>query len=70
MAVAVTTSGTFSIGARHRALRVDMITAPTHPSYDVAPDGRFLVLKPASPESPAVVVYNWRRELREKMVKK
>jgi serine/threonine-protein kinase len=70
IAVAVGASGTFSIGARHRALRIDLIPAPTHASYDVAPDGRFLVLRSSSPEMPAVVVHNWRRELREKMAKK
>lgn len=38
----------------------------SHASYDVAPDGRFLMLKRAGAESQTIVVHNWARELREK----
>jgi len=38
-------------------------------NYDVAPDGRFLVLKRAGAESQTIVVHNWGRELREKTAK-
>jgi hypothetical protein len=37
-------------------------------SYDVAPDGaHFLMLRRAGGEAKAIVVHNWRRELREKL---
>ncbi|HUR91040.1 MAG TPA: protein kinase [Gemmatimonadaceae bacterium] len=63
--VRVTTGTDFSIGARSVVLTGDYLTDATHPNYDVAPDGRFLVLRRAGAESQTVVVHNWRRELRE-----
>ena len=66
MKVGVTTGSAFSIGARSVALRGDYLTDATHASYDVSPDGRFLMLQRAGAESQTVVVHNWGRELREK----
>lgn len=68
VAVAVTTGAEFAFAARRLALAIADPPDPTHPSYDVAPDGeRFLVLRPAGSEATAMVVYNWQRELREKL---
>jgi serine/threonine-protein kinase len=64
--VDVTTGASFSIGARKTALTGDYLTDSSHPNWDVAPDGRFLMLKRAGAESQTVVVHNWGRELREK----
>jgi eukaryotic-like serine/threonine-protein kinase len=64
--VGVTTGDEFSIGARSEVLAGDYLTDATHPNYDVAPDGRFLMLRRAGEESQTVVVHNWRRELRER----
>jgi serine/threonine-protein kinase len=64
--VKVTTGSTFSIGARSVVLTGDYLTDATHANYDVAPDGRFLMLKRAGAESQTIVVHNWGAELREK----
>ena len=64
--VSVTTGAEFSIGARRTVLAGDYLTDASHPNYDVAPDGRFLMLKRAGAEAQTVVVHNWGRELREK----
>jgi serine/threonine-protein kinase len=64
--VAVTTGESFSIGARSVALRGDYLTDASHANYDVARDGRFLMLKRAGAESQTVVVHNWGMELKEK----
>ena len=64
--VDVTTGASFSIGTRKTARTGDYLTDSSHPNWDVAPDGRFLLLKRAGAESQAIVVHNWGRELREK----
>jgi hypothetical protein len=64
--VDVTTGTSFSIGARQVMLTGDYLTDSSHPNWDVAPDGRFLMLKRAGAESQTIVVHNWARELREK----
>jgi serine/threonine-protein kinase len=65
---AVNTVGGFSIGARRVALPGQDLAAPTHPSYDVTPDGsRFLVLRPAGGEAKVIVIHNWAREFREQL---
>jgi hypothetical protein len=61
MAVTILPGPTFQFGPpaplfEHRYLRV------TIPSYDVAPDGRFLVIKPSGPSlgtTPIQLVMNW-----------
>ncbi|HYN81928.1 MAG TPA: protein kinase [Gemmatimonadaceae bacterium] len=64
--VDVTTGAEFSIGARKVVLTGDYLTDSSHPNYDIAPDGRFLMLKRAGAESQTIVVHNWGAELREK----
>ena len=64
--VSVTTGAEFSIGARSVVLQGDYLTDASHANYDVAPDGRFLMLKRVGAESQTIVVHNWGRELREK----
>jgi len=64
--VAVTTGNDFSIGARAVVLTGDYLTDSSHPNWDVAPNGNFLLLNRAGAESQTIVVHNWARELREK----
>jgi serine/threonine-protein kinase len=64
--VDVTTGASFSIGRRQVMLTGDYLTDSSHPNWDVAPDGRFLMLKRAGAEAQTIVVHNWGRELREK----
>ena len=64
--VAVTTGSAFSIGERKVVLPGDFLTDASHANYDVAPDGRFLMLKRAGAEAQTIIVHNWGRELREK----
>ncbi len=69
-AVPVTAAAEFSIGVRTLVLATTDPPDATHQSYDVAPDGaHFLLLKRAGGEAKAIVVHNWRRELREKLKK-
>jgi hypothetical protein len=44
------------------------VADPTHPSYDVTPDGtQFLILQPTSGDARGVLVSNWARELRRRL---
>jgi Tol biopolymer transport system component len=65
--VDVTTGASFSISTRKTAVTGEYLTDSSHPNWDVAPDGRFLLLTRAGAESQTIVVHNWARELREKM---
>jgi tRNA A-37 threonylcarbamoyl transferase component Bud32 len=68
IAASVTTNPTFAIGERQRVLISDFPPDPTHAGYDVTPDGKqFLIMKSAGEQSQAVLVLNWKRELREKL---
>jgi serine/threonine-protein kinase len=62
--VAVSTGDTFTIGARTTVLTGDYLQDSSHPNWDIAPDGRFLMLKRAGAEAQVVVVHGWGRELR------
>jgi len=64
--VGVTTDSRFSIGERKVILTGDYLTDASHQAYDVAPDGRLLMLKRAGAESQPIIVHNWGREVREK----
>ena len=67
-AVTLTPGAELSVGARKLVLPTTDPADPTHQSYDVAPDGvHFLMLRRAGGEAKAIVVHNWRRELREKL---
>jgi eukaryotic-like serine/threonine-protein kinase len=66
--VSVSAGADFSVGERTLVLATTNPAEPTHQSYDIAPDGRhFLLLRRSSDDSRAIVVHNWRREVREKM---
>lgn len=66
VSVAVTTGARFSIGERRVLLSGDYLADASHANYDVAPDGRFLLLRRAGAETQTIVVHNWGRELRER----
>ena len=68
--VKVTTGASFSIGTRKVVVTGEYLTDATHASYDVSPDGKFLLLKRAGDESQTIIVHNWVRELREKTAKR
>ena len=68
IAASVATSPTFAVGERHSVLIGDFPPNPTHAGYDVTADGKqFLITKSAGEQSQAVVVLNWKRELKEKL---
>ena len=65
-AVSVAAGDTFDPGVAER-LFVDRFDnkAPSHTGYDVGPDGRFLVIGHASPQTELLtVVLNWFQELK------
>ena len=64
--VKVTTGDTFSIGQKKEVLDDPYLRYPTHANYDVAPDGRFLVLKRSGPEAKTVIIHNWAAMLKKK----
>ena len=62
--VRVTTGSTFSIGSRSiEATGDDYLLDSSHPYWDIAPDGRFLMLRRAGEPAKAIVVHNWAAEL-------
>ena len=67
-AVLDTTSGsTPSITKRSVVAEGDFLSHPFHQNYDVAPDGRsLLMLAPVADDSRFMVVLNWDREVRAK----
>ncbi|WP_411281543.1 protein kinase domain-containing protein, partial [Gemmatimonas sp.] len=65
-AVALSVGAEITLGARRLVLPSSEAADPTHPSYDVSPDGKqFLVLRPVGGDTQAIVIHNWKRELRE-----
>ncbi len=69
MAVAVTAGDRFNFSPATLLFDNDYLLSSLSPSYDVARDGRFLVLKPirsdrAVAPSRVVVIQNWREELK------
>ena len=66
MRVGLSTRDGFAIGDRRMMGKGDYLTDASHAYWDVAPDGRFLLLKRAGDVSQLLVVHNWARELREK----
>jgi serine/threonine-protein kinase len=68
IAASVTTSPTFSLGARSIALEGDFMQNASHQNYDVAPDGKhFLMIKRAGAEAQTIAVYNWLPEVRARL---
>jgi serine/threonine-protein kinase len=68
--VEVNTAGSISLGKHSVILTGDYLTDSSHPNWDIAPDGHFLMLKRTGPESQTIVVHNWATELRAKLAKK
>jgi serine/threonine-protein kinase len=62
--VDVTTGDDFAIGTRRVVVPSGYLTDTSHPNWDVAPDGRFLMLNRAGAEAQAIIVHNWGTELR------
>jgi hypothetical protein len=68
VAVGVTTAPTFALSGQPRVVLSGRTTEDfTHQNYDVSPDGKFVTVMPAGPPSEAILVHNWKRELREKL---
>jgi serine/threonine-protein kinase len=65
-----TSASTVSLGKQSVLLTGDYLTDSSHPNWDVALDGRMLLLKRSGPESQTIVVHNWTTELRAKLAKK
>ncbi len=70
MSARVTTGDRFSIGERRRVVSGEFLVDASHASYDVMPDGRFIMLKRAGADAQTIIVHNWIRELREKTARK
>lgn len=64
----VTTSPAFSVTSRKKLFDSDMSDLPGHPNYDVAPDGKhLLIVKPSVSGDQVIVVHNWQAELRQRL---
>ena len=66
-AVSVSTTPSFALRERRAAFAGVSESDLTHQNYDVSPDGRLLMIQSAGGEAQLVLVYNWGRELREKL---
>ena len=65
MAVAVDTANGFNFKPAARLFETSHVRTNQPPSYDVTPDGRFVVLKPdTTPNEPITVILNWTEMLR------
>jgi serine/threonine-protein kinase len=68
---ATVTEGATTFGVKDRRSVLppaDYLTDISHASYDLWPDGNgFLMVKPVGGETRPTLVYNWERELREKL---
>jgi serine/threonine-protein kinase len=71
IAATVTLSPTFAVTAQQTFLEGDFTFTPGHPSYDVTPDGKeLLLLKPVGGDSPLIVAEGWRYEVRARLAGK
>jgi Tol biopolymer transport system component len=60
MAVVVDTANGFNFKPAARLFETSHVRSNQPPSYDVTPDGRFVVLKPhTTPDEPITVIFNW-----------
>jgi len=65
----ISTTPTFSVTSRDTLFADVYATDPFHTNYDVSPDGRhFLMLQPVDNSQQAIVVLNFAKEVRAKMV--
>ena len=68
VAASLTLGPDVRVSGRRIALAEVQVADPTHPSYDVTPDGtRFLILKATSGDARGVLVSNWVREVRRRL---
>ena len=64
VAVKVATGATLSVGERNVVATGNYSTNPSHPNWDVSPDGsEFLMLRHAGEEVQVILVQNWGREV-------
>jgi serine/threonine-protein kinase len=64
VAVSVTTGATFHVGQHRIVLSGDYLSNPSHPAYDLSPDGsEFLMLRRTGEEVKTILVQNWVQEL-------
>jgi serine/threonine-protein kinase len=67
MAARVVTSPTFAVVARDTLFEGPFMTDQWHPNYDVAPDGKSLVMvRPVAQDRQLIIVMNWLEELRQR----
>lgn len=65
--VTLSTSPELAIASRAALFDGDFTLLPGHATYDVAPDGKhLLMLKPIGDDAQTIVAYNWRDELRSR----
>ena len=65
--VPVTTGASLTLGERKVVLTGDFLQNPSHPNYDVSPDGsEFLMMRRAGEDVLTIVVHNWAREVAAK----
>ena len=68
MGVAVTPGPALNLGNPRALFSVEGYRrARNHQQYDVAPDGRFLMIREPPPATDAVYVQGWLNELRAKL---
>ena len=54
------------VASRQKLFEGDYVTGDVHASWDVAPDGRFLVVNPLR-NTETIVVHDWRGELQARL---
>jgi hypothetical protein len=66
MAVSIASGGRFEAAAPRSLFQTGLLVTPGYDQFDVAPDGRFLLTKPARPDDGTVidVVLNWQSALK------
>jgi len=67
MAVPVDAGAAFNFKRPTRLFESTYFRSEQPPSYDVAPDGRFVMVKPdTAAETPITVILNWTERLRQR----
>jgi eukaryotic-like serine/threonine-protein kinase len=59
--------GQLRVTSRAKVLEGLYPSGSVHASWDIAPDGRFLVLKPMGESADIIVIHNWRTEFLSRM---
>ncbi len=63
IAVDIARAPAFRVVSRATLFEGDFLASPNYPQYDVARDGRFVMLRPSGGSAQIQVVVNWTREL-------